>query len=184
MKEKYQNICGCNMKKVFLFFLLVATPKIVWAHCPLCTVGAGALAVAAASVGVATASVGVFIGAFSLALGLWLARMIKRKYFQGQDTVMTLAIFFSTIIPIMPFIKEYRPLYLSLAGEYGSMLHNTYVINLYLFGVIVGSLLLFTAPYISWAISRARNKQTLPYQGLGITFVLLILAGIIFQLTT
>lgn len=171
------------MKKIILLSLLILFPKFAWAHCPLCTVGAGALAVAAASLGVSTAVVGVFIGAFALALSIWLARMIKRKYFQGQDAVVVLAIFLSTIIPIMPFIREYRPLYLSLAGEYGTMLHNTYVINLYLLGAAVGALLLFAAPYVSQAVTRARGGQILPYQGLGITFVLIVLAAIIFQIT-
>ncbi|MEK7461746.1 MAG: hypothetical protein AAB586_01615 [Patescibacteria group bacterium] len=171
------------MKKFFLL-TLVLIPKITLAHCPLCTIGAGALAVLAASLGVSTASVGVFIGAFSLALGLWLAKMIKQKYFQGQDAVVTLVVFFSTIIPIMPFIKESRSFYVSLWGGYGTVFHNTYLINLYLFGATVGALLLFISPYLSTALTRSRNERMLPYQGLVITFILIVLAGIILQITT
>ena len=37
------------------------------------------------------------------------------------------AIFFGTIIPIMPFIEHYGPFYIPFMGEYGT----TYTINLY-----------------------------------------------------
>lgn len=171
------------MKK-YLLLTLIFIPKITLAHCPLCTVGAGALAVLAASFGVATASVGVFIGAFSLALGLWFAKILKKKYFQNQDFVVTVVIFLSTIIPIMPFIKEYKPFYVSLAGDYGTLLHNTYAINLYLLGAIIGAALLFVSPYLSAMLTRTRGDKTLPYQGLVITFVLIIVAGVILQFTT
>lgn len=173
------------MKKIITTIALVALfPKLASAHCPLCTVGAGALAVAAASVGVSTATVGVFIGAFALALGLWLARIIKKKYFPHQDAVVAVAVFLSTIIPIMPLIREYRPLYVSLMGEYGSPLHNTYTINLYILGAAVGAVLLFLSPYISKVITEKREGKTLPYQGLSITFILLIVAGVILQFIT
>lgn len=169
------------MKKYLPLSLLVLFPKIVGAHCPLCTVGAGALAVLAASLGVSTPTVGVFIGAFALALALWFTKIIRKKYFPHQDFVLTAVIFLSTVIPLMPLIQEYRPLYISLVGEYGSLLHNTYTINLYLVGVIAGAILLYISPLISKKITETRGR-TLPYQGFSITFTLLIVVGIIFQL--
>lgn len=163
--------------------MLALFPKFALAHCPLCTIGAGALAVAAASVGVSTATVGVFIGAFALALSIWVAKLIKKKYFRYQDALVTLAIFLSTVIPIMPFIREYRPFYIALVQEYGTLLHNTYTINLYLLGVIVGAVLLFVAPYISASVTKLRGGRILPFQGMGITLFLVVLGGVIFQLT-
>ena len=170
------------MKKYLLLTIYLLLPTTTQAHCPLCTVGAGALAVAAASVGVSTPTVGVFIGGFALALSLWIAKLIKKKYCKYQDLIVIFAIFFSTIIPIIPFIKEYRSLYISFFGEYGSTFHNTYIINLYLLGAVVGAFLLFISPYISQKISQARGK-TFPYQGLSLTFLLLVIAGVIFQIT-
>jgi len=169
------------MKKYLLLITYFLLPTTTQAHCPLCTVGAGALAVAAASIGVSTPTVGVFIGAFALALALWFTKLIKKKYFPHQDFVVASVIFLSTIIPLMPLIKEYRPLYISLFGEYGTALHNTYTINLYLLGAVVGAILLFASPLISRKVTELRGK-TLPYQGLAITFSLLIIAGIIFQI--
>ena len=170
------------MKKYFVISGLVFLPKVVSAHCPLCTVGAGALAVVAASIGVSTPVVGVLIGGFALAMALWVAKLVKRKYFQLQDFVVTLAVFLTTVIPIMPLIREYRPLYISLFGEYGTIFHNTYLINLYLAGALVGALLVYVAPFLSRAISQKRGK-TLPYQGVSLTLLLLIIAGLIFQIT-
>ncbi len=173
------------MKKELLTLLglFALAPKFVSAHCPLCTAGAGVLAVFAASIGVKTPVVGVFIGAFALALGLWMARLIKKKYMKYQDTLVAVGVYLLTIVPIMPFIIEYRPLYISFFGEYGTLFHNTYLINLYVFGSVLGGILLFLAPYLSRFIARLRNGQILPYQGLGITFILLIVVGVILQLT-
>lgn len=169
------------MKKILTFSFLLSLPAVARAHCPLCTVGAGALAVLAASLGVSTPTVGVFIGGFALAMSLWIAGLIKKKYFAQQDLVVTLVIFLSTIIPIMPLIREYRPLYISLFGEYGSVFHNTYLINLYLLGATVGAVLLYVSPKISRKITETRGRA-IPYQGLATTFLLLIVAGLIFQL--
>jgi hypothetical protein len=153
------------------------------AHCPLCTAGAGALAVLAASLGVATPVVGIFIGAFATALGLWMARLLKKKYIKYQDAAVSVIVYLLTIIPIMPFIIEYRPLYVSFFGEYGTLFHNTYLINLYIFGAILGAVLLFIAPYLSRVVTRLRTGKIFPFQGLGITFILLIVVGVILQLT-
>lgn len=168
-------------KKYILIPTLALVPKLASAHCPLCTAGAGALAILAASLGVSTPTVGVFIGAFALAMALWVAKLIKKKYFPHQDFVVAAVIFLSTIIPIMPLIQEYRPLYVSLFGEYGSIFHNTYTVNLYLLGAVVGAILLYVSPYVSKKITAKRGK-TIAYQGLSITFALLIVVGVIFQL--
>ena len=78
-----QYIKSKNLMKKSLFLaasILTLIPKIALAHCPLCTVGAGALAVLAASLGISSLVVGVMIGAFALALGLWIGKMPKKKY--------------------------------------------------------------------------------------------------------
>lgn len=166
------------MKKfLFTIPILAFVPKVALAHCPLCTVGAGALAVLAASLGVSSIVVGVLIGAFSLALGLWLSRMVKKEYVQFQKQILTLLIFLGTVIPIMPFIEHYAPLYVPFIGIYGT----TYTINLYLFGVVIGALIMFVAPYISVFITKIRSKQ-IPFQGITITIFLLIVVSVIVQL--
>jgi len=117
-----------------------------------------------------------FIGAFALALGFWIARAIKKKYFQSQDVVVIALIFLTTIWPIMPFIVHYGPLYIPFIGEYGT----TYTVNLFILGSIIGAFLLFISPYVSKFLTEKTGKR-LPYQGLAITFVLLIAAALIAQ---
>ncbi|MCL5411049.1 MAG: hypothetical protein M1324_04390 [Patescibacteria group bacterium] len=169
-----------NILKLFLAVILTLLPKSASAHCPLCVAGAGILAVFATSIGVSTVVVGLFIGAFSLALGIWISRSIKKKYFKFQDALASIIIFISTVVPIMPLIEEYRPLYISFYGKYGTFLHNTYLINLYLLGTAIGAIILFISPYLSLLLTRIRGKK-LPFQSMIITFGLLIIIGLFLQ---
>ncbi|MCR4325900.1 MAG: hypothetical protein NUV59_03825 [Patescibacteria group bacterium] len=170
------------MKKLALIALpfLALVPKTAFAHCPLCTVGAGALAVFAAYLGISSIIVGVLIGAFALALGAWLAPLIKRRYIPYQKEVLTLLIYLSTVVPVMPLIRDYGPFYISLGGEYGTPFNKTYVVDLFLFGAILGGLLVAVAPWLSRALTRARGEQ-LPFQGMAITLGLLLIASVIIQ---
>lgn len=169
------------MKKYFLTIPILAfVPKLASAHCPLCTAGAGALAVLAASLGISSVVVGVFIGAFSLALSLWLAPLVKRKFIPYQKQILVVVIYLGTVLPISPLIRHYGPLYISWFGDYGTLFHNTYTINLFYLGVIIGTIIMFGSPYISKLITKTRGKQ-IPYQGISITAFLLIIVSIIIQ---
>lgn len=159
----------------------LAVPSAAFAHCPLCVAGTGALAVFAASIGVPTSVIGVFVGALALALGLWISRMVKKKYIRHQNALLAAVIFLTTIIPIMPFVNEYRSFSLFIVGDYGSLLNRTYLINNFLLGAIVGGILLLIAPWVSQRLTELRKGKMLPYQGLGITFGLLIAAALLFQ---
>lgn len=171
------------MKKIFLFLIpVILVPKIASAHCPLCTVGAGFLAVAAASLGVSSVIVGIMIGAFALALGTWLGRLPRTQYISGQYYLLSGIIFLSTVIPIMPLIRDFDPLYINFWGSYGSLFHNTYTIDLYLLGVIIGAPLVIIAPYISKFLTRMRKGKFIPYQGILITFLLLIIVSVMVQI--
>lgn len=166
------------MKKYLVTLPIIALiPKVTLAHCPLCVVGAGALAVLAASFGVSSIIVGLLIGAFALALGLWTGGLIKKRYIPYQKSIMAISVFLSTIIPIMPMVKHYKPLYVPFIGTYGT----TYTINLYLFGVIIGAIIILVSPFLSKWITKIRNKR-IPFQGISITIILLIITSVIIQL--
>ncbi|MDP3880769.1 MAG: hypothetical protein Q8Q32_01120 [bacterium] len=172
------------MKKLSIVsasILLMAMPKLASAHCPLCTIGAGALAVFAASIGVSSVVVGILFGAFSVALSLWMAGIIERKWKVSQREIVAAVIFLSTILPIMPLIKDYGPFYLAIAGEYGNLLHRTYTVNLFVLGVIFGSVLMLIGPYFSRVLTKIRGKQ-FPFQGISITLLLLIIVSTIVQI--
>jgi len=177
-----------NLRNIRLRIIAVLTvlatlvPGVSHAHCPLCTVGAGVLAVTAAALGVSSVAVGIMIGAFALALSLWLARLPKKRYLPFQFQLLTSVIFLTTIIPIMPFIKDYGSIYVSIAGEYGSLLNRTYMYDRFLVGVIIGVIILLIAPYLSSLITKLRHGSQLPWQGLILTFLTLIIASVISQL--
>lgn len=169
-------------KKIYLGILALSLiPATAKAHCPLCTAGAGVLAIGAAYLGINTAVVGVLIGAFALALALWVARIVKKQYIRYQKPILIVLVFLSTIIPLMPLIREYRSINLYLFGQYGSLFNRTYMFNLFIIGVIIGAIIMYLMPFASAFVTRKRGGKTIPYQGIGLTFVLLLLVSLFIQ---
>lgn len=172
------------MKKIFLFFALFALPLIprtTNAHCPLCTAGAGAAALGAAWLGVSQTSIGVFIGAFGIAIGLWIHRAIKKSFIPYQQFLLAAFSYLSTIIPLIPLLTDQTSVYIALTGEYGSPLHNVYLINRFILGSIIGAFIMTIAPTMSSFITKLRGFRTLPYQGIVLTFTLLIISSLIIE---
>ncbi|MBI2437056.1 MAG: hypothetical protein HYV41_04940 [Candidatus Magasanikbacteria bacterium] len=161
------------------FFAFV--PGIAKAHCPLCTVGAGALAVGAAYLGVSVLIVGIFIGACALALGLWMSKIVKKKYIPHQKTIIALLVIISTIIPIMPLIEDYQSINIFLFGEYGSLFNRTYMYNSFIAGTLIGIAVMYISPTLSAWVKKKRNGKLIPYQGIIITFTLLSLISLFIQ---
>jgi hypothetical protein len=62
-------------------------------------------------------------------------------------------------------------------GEYGT----TYTINLYIFGVIIGTLIMGVAPWVSKLITNVRHRQ-IPFQGITVALTLLVVASVLVQL--
>lgn len=155
-------------------------PATALAHCPLCTAGAGLVAIGAYWLGVNGLTIGVILGAFALALGLWIARLIKKKYLPQQDNVVGIFSWLTTILPLKMLLSDYTSIYLNWGGSYGSLFNRTYPINLFLVGGVVGGMIIYFAPAISRTLTERRGK-TAPYQGMIVTFVLLILTALITQ---
>ena len=167
---------------IVVAFVLLFIPLVSYAHCPLCTIGAGAAALGASWLGVSAGPIGVFVGAFSIALGLWIARLIKKKYLPYQREAITLLSFFMTVLPLRTQLSEYSSFYLSFIGDYGTILNRTYLINWFLIGSVLGGIIIIIAPHVSRKIAKLRNNKLFPYQGVSITFLLLIIFAAIFQL--
>lgn len=164
------------MKKyISVVALFLLYPGVSFAHCPLCTIGAGALAVFAASLGVPSVIVAVFVGAFAMALGLWLSLAVKRKYILFQDELVASGVYAGTVLPLVPLLREYKPLYVSFLGEYGT----TYAVDVYVVGILAGALSVLFAPAISKIVKKINNEKIIPFQGTIITFASLILTSII-----
>ncbi len=175
------------MRKYLLLFVSAfginfLLPVTVFAHCPLCTIGAGAVALGATWLGISTFTVGIFLGVFAVALGLWVGRLIKKKFIPYQTFVISLISFLTTILPLKPLFYDNTAVYITLYGEYGSLLNRTYVIDKYLIGSVIGAIILLVSPKISRSISRARNNKLFPFQGIILTFVLLLIISIVYEL--
>lgn len=168
-------------KKSFLFLIFGALTMFsldfVSAHCPLCTIGAGAAAGAAVFLGVSKVVVALFIGGFSMSMGLWMSRLIKKKYFKFQDFIVGIAVFLLTFLPLLPIFNTLGPLYLPFIGEYG----RTYVFNYSLASGLLGGLLVFYSPFFSRKLTELRNGKLIPFQGILLTLVLLIVIGGLIQ---
>jgi len=169
------------MKKIILFNLIclsIIIPNTASAHCPLCTAGAGIAALIAAKYGVSAMSLGLFLGAFSVAMGLWIARVIKKDYIPKQKETIALISFGATIWPLKPLLSDYNSIYLAFIGEYG----KTIMYNLFIVGAVIGAALLIAAPRASRQLSSFRKGKTVQYQGVAITFVFLVVSSIIIEL--
>jgi hypothetical protein len=177
---KYDNTKG--------MFVIIASLGMSWlptyahAHCPLCTVGAGAAAAGAAWLGVKSMVIGILLGAFGLALGLWIGAMIKRQYVPSQHLLIGLFSWLTTVLPLQPNLNDYTSIYLSFVGDYGTLLNRTYLIDRFLIGSLIGAGIVMAAPYLSSLITQRREGKIFPYQGLFITFSLLLTVSLTGQL--
>ena len=173
-----------NMKKLLLLipFLSIFFVKNVEAHCPLCTIGAGAVAGGAVYLGVNQAAIGVFIGAFAVSMGWWVSRLIKKQFIPFQKWALIILSFVLTIFPILIIMSDIQPLYISIMGGYGTLLNRTYLLNLFLIGSVIGGITLSLTPWLSSKITKLRKGKMVPYQGIILTFLPLIIIGVIMQL--
>ena len=168
-------------KLLFIFIisslLLIFVSKSAMAHCPLCVIGAGAAAAGAVWLGVSKVVVALFIGAFTMSMGMWFSKLIKKKYIPFQKTLIVAIIFLTTLIPLMPIFKAIGPLYLSFIGDYGA----TYAVNYSLVSGLFGGFLVFISPSLSKTLTKMRKEKTIPFQGTMLTLSLLIIFGILIQ---
>ncbi len=167
---------------ISVLFSSVLSSYIVRAHCPLCTAGAAVAAGGAVWLGVSKVVVSLFIGAFAVSMGFWFSNVLKKRYIPFQRPIIILASFLLTVVPILPIISSLSPLYISLVGNYGSLLNRTYLLDLSLFGSIFGGLIVCSTPSISSKITKLRNGRIIPFQGVILTFALLLTAGAITQI--
>ena len=165
----------------FLLPLLIFT-KSASAHCPLCTVGIAVAAGGAAWFGVSNIVIGVFVGAFAVSTGWWVSKRIKRQYVPFQTAGVVLFSFVATMVPLMSTLVSNYPLSICMMGEYGSLLNTTYVVDLFLAGGVIGGGIVLTTPWLSRKITTLRNGKMVPYQGVALTLVLLIVLGTILGL--
>ena len=169
-------------KKLLSFGIFPFLLKIAYAHCPLCTIGAAAAAGTASYFGLNKAIIGIFIGAFAVSIGWYASKLIKRKFIPFQKTLLIIFSFFATIIPLIPLIESSYPFSVFLFGKYGSLFNRTYLLNLFLLGSVIGSFIVSITPWLSEKITRLRYGKFIPFQGILLTFTLLLISSIIVEM--
>ncbi|MBS3165818.1 hypothetical protein J4444_01725 [Candidatus Woesearchaeota archaeon] len=168
------------IKKLLPFIFSLFLIKNVSAHCPLCTAGAAVAVGGAVYLGVSPIVIGLFIGAFAVSLGWWVSKYLKKRYIPFQRTIIVVLSFLLTVIPIMPLAKGFYPLQITLFGDYGSLFNRMYLVNLFLFGSILGGLIVCITPWLSNKVTIKRGK-TFPFQGVILTFLILLIFGGLFE---
>ena len=167
------------MRKLFSIILLtpILLAKTVSAHCPLCTIGAGAAAAGAVWLGVSKIVIGLLIGAFAMSMGMWFARIPKKQFIPFQKTLIISILFFTTVLPLLPIFSAVGPLYFSFIGDYG----KTYAVNYSLASSFLGATITFISPSLNQKIKEKRSGKGIMFQGILLTFLLLAIAALIIQ---
>ncbi len=167
-----------RLRNLLLFLLApIFLTKSVLAHCPLCTVGAGAAAGAAVWLGVSKVVVILFIGAFAMSMGIWFSKLIKKKYIPLQSTIIIASVFALTLFPLLPMFTVIGPLYFSFIGEYGT----TFAVNYSLYSGLLGGLIVFISSGVSKKITKLRGGKHVPFQVMILSFTALLIIGTAIQ---
>ena len=169
--------------KIFFSFIFLIPFLIesVSAHCPLCTIGAGAAAGAAVWLGVSKVVVALFIGGFAMSMGMWFARWAdkRKRIIPFQKTAIILVVFLTTVLPLIPIFTAIGPLYIPFIGQYGT----TFAFNYSLASSLLGGIITFVSPGLNKKIKERRGGKGIPFQGILLTFGLLLVASLIIQFT-
>ena len=178
-------------KKILLFasapaVILILLSRSVLAHCPLCTVAAGAGVGFARWAGVDDSIVGLFLGAFIVSMGLWFNNLLKKRKVSipFQEFLAVFASFLLTIIPlylagiirnfeIVKSLPELSMLGLSVLG-----------IDKLLFGTIVGVIFIGCSFSFSDYVKKRNRKVLFPYQGIVFMIVALLILSEVFWIIT
>ncbi len=177
------------MKKIIILisilFVIGLIPN-VFAHCPLCTITAGAGVAVARYYGVDDSIVGLLLGGLILSSALWFNKWLKKKIkFKFQEPLVVIFSFlmfaapfyFSGLITNFEMVKS-MPTYHSMLGL------GVYGIDKLLFGMILGSLAIWGAFTLSEAIKKKKGKVLYPYQGISFMIITLLVLTFVLWLIT
>ena len=184
------------MRKLSLSILiltatLIIIPNPVMAHCPLCTTGAAVGVGFARAYGVDDSIVGLLLGALIVSSALWFNNWLKKKInFPFQETLIIAVSFLLIVAPfyyyglIIDFnMVKSMPYAHGMAGL-GVFGLAQFGIDKLLFGIILGTLLIWGVFSFSGHITKKRGKRLFDYQGLILMLTSLIVLSLILYLIT
>lgn len=154
----------------------VALTNTASAMCPLCTAGAAIGLSIARYYGADDTIIGLLLGALAISTAFWLNNVIKKRIrhvIPLQEPLIIIAIIASTIVPFY-----YAGFFNGMKG----MVDTIFGINRLAFGTVVGGI----ATYAAVPLSALIKKRTghIPFQGVIITFSLLIALSVFFWYLT
>lgn len=163
-----------NIKKYSILLSLAgfAFVKPVYAHCPLCVVGAGAGLSLSRVLGIDDSITGVWMAAFLGVMSFWINNSIikksasKKEYIPFQKLIIYIAIFATTIFSFYRF---------GLINEHNGLIYNLPKLT---FGLLTGGALLYLVDMVNEAIKKKKGKVLFSYQSLVFTLGSMFLLSI------
>jgi len=158
-----------------LFLTVLFLPLVSFAHCPLCVGGVLVLTFLGFELGVKKIVLGFLIGALSFAFAEWINRLIKKKFFKGQEILIIALTYLPFYLAVKNYIFDYYSIYLIKFG-----INKLILIDKSLITGIFGGILVLIAPILSKWITQKTNRHIL-FQRIIVTLILLIIFSLIFQ---
>ena len=178
----------------FALFMLIAgitAVPLASAHCPLCTTGAVIGVGFARAYGVDDSIVGLFIGALIVSSALWFNKWLKKKVnFPMQELALVVASFLLLVIPFyyaglitsIDMVKS-MPTHHGMTG-FGILGLADFGVDKLLFGIIVGTLVVWGVFSFSDYVKKKNGKVIWPYQGLSFMVIALALLTLVLWVVT
>lgn len=197
-KDTMKKVNIFKIKKVFLVLIfgslllsLLSIPTVM-AHCPLCTAAAAGGVAVARFYGVDDSIVGLLLGAVIVSTALWFGKWMKKKDYgiKIPEFILVIASFlifavpfyYASLITNFDMVKS-MPEHHGMSGL-GVFGLAQFGVDKLLFGMILGSLVIWGVFWFSDHITKKREKRLFDYQGLiFMLVVLIILSGVLYLIT-
>lgn len=163
-----------KIKRYLAIGSVLLLPFKALAFCPLCVVATGACLWLARWLGIDDSIVGLWIGGFAASTAMFLNNFLIKK---GKTIRFQLP-----LIIIASYVLIILPLYWQV--DFLNPLHRILGINKAIFGLILGSLLLFVSPQLDKFLRKLnQGKIFISHQKVLIGIGLLLICSSIFYLT-
>ena len=157
-----------KIEKTLFALLVVLSPSVSQAFCPVCTIAVGAGLGLSRYLKIDDAISGIWVGAVLISGSLWFAGYLKKR---KKDTlwsiVFTVLLYATTLIPLY---------YYDIIGHPRNQIIG---IDKLIFGIIIGTIIFPFTEMVHKNIKKSNgDKSYFPFQSTAIPIVILILASL------
>lgn len=162
---------GLPLTSALIVLFLLAFPRAVSAHCPLCAAGVVGGLTLTRWLGIDDVYSGIWLGGLVGSLSFWFGGSLKRKFVPYQEYLVFLFLFLLTTVPF---------LYVGLGNPHAPRLFG---VNRLFFGMVVGGVVFLAATFLDRVLRRLNKGHVLfPYQGVILTLGSLVVSAVILYL--